>query len=134
SSRRRHTISKRDWSSDVCSSDLTSVPESLWLIGTRVALGIWRAGATLVPINHKLSGTEVAYLAEHSGISLGIVSEELAATASEAAPKIDWLTTNDDLTGSFDAAVGQAPAWEGVAVSEDDVAQILYTSGTVSRP
>src|SRR5699024_11245032 len=24
SSRRRHTISKRDWSSDVCSSDLTS--------------------------------------------------------------------------------------------------------------
>ncbi|HLR58525.1 MAG TPA: AMP-binding protein, partial [Beutenbergiaceae bacterium] len=98
------------------------------------ALGIWRAGATLVPINHKLSVTEVAYLAEHSGISLGIVSEELAATASEAAPEIDWLTTNDVLTGSFDAAVGQATAWEGVAVSEDDVAQILYTSGTVSRP
>src|SRR5699024_11274059 len=26
SSRRRHTISKRDWSSDVCSSDLVSPP------------------------------------------------------------------------------------------------------------
>src|SRR5699024_1147733 len=218
SSRRRHTRSKRDWSSDVCSSDLESCFNCLrkvnddtrpdlparWELpqesagtmdltamfestahkfphkealvfadtaatyaelleaskksaaalrdagvakGSRVgvmtfntpgfvvaALGIWRAGATLVPINHKLSGTEVAYLAEHSGISLGIVSEELAATASEAAPEIDWLTTNDDLTGSFDAAVGQAPAWEGVAVSEEDVAQILYTSGTVSRP
>src|SRR5699024_11431949 len=27
SSRRRHTISKRDWSSDVCSSDLTFLTE-----------------------------------------------------------------------------------------------------------
>src|SRR5207249_9663095 len=27
SSRRRHTRSKRDWSSDVCSSDLLSIPE-----------------------------------------------------------------------------------------------------------
>src|SRR6266704_6263117 len=27
SSRRRHTISKRDWSSDVCSSDLTGLDE-----------------------------------------------------------------------------------------------------------
>src|SRR5699024_11808456 len=26
-SRRRHTRSKRDWSSDVCSSDLTSAPD-----------------------------------------------------------------------------------------------------------
>src|SRR5437868_14591672 len=32
SSRRRHTISKRDWSSDVCSSDLTTNGEST--IGT----------------------------------------------------------------------------------------------------
>src|SRR5699024_11760542 len=28
SSRRRHTRSKRDWSSDVCSSDLSTEPES----------------------------------------------------------------------------------------------------------
>src|SRR5207249_5537191 len=28
SSRRRHTRSKRDWSSDVCSSDLEDVPET----------------------------------------------------------------------------------------------------------
>src|SRR5207249_8185300 len=29
SSRRRHTRSKRDWSSDVCSSDLSAHPEQL---------------------------------------------------------------------------------------------------------
>jgi len=98
------------------------------------ALGIWRAGATLVPINHKLSVGEVKFLAEHSKITLGIVAEELAATAKEAAPAIEWLTTNDDLSATFDDAVAQASPWEGVEVSEDDVAQILYTSGTVSRP
>src|SRR5207249_7688204 len=31
SSRRRHTRSKRDWSSDVCSSDLTPLTDSLLL-------------------------------------------------------------------------------------------------------
>src|SRR5699024_11832898 len=30
SSRRRHTISKRDWSSDVCSSDLIFGFQALW--------------------------------------------------------------------------------------------------------
>src|SRR5699024_11844385 len=31
SSRRRHTSSKRDWSSDVCSSDLHSVCLHIWI-------------------------------------------------------------------------------------------------------
>src|SRR5690625_7354857 len=31
SSRRRHTRWPRDWSSDVCSSDLRGTPSSLWL-------------------------------------------------------------------------------------------------------
>src|SRR5207247_3881911 len=34
SSRRRHTISTRDWSSDVCSSDLLGIPrENIRIIG-----------------------------------------------------------------------------------------------------
>lgn len=98
------------------------------------ALGIWRAGASLVPINHKLSATEVAYLADHASLGLGIVSEELESTAREAASGIEWLTTNDDLSASFDAAVAAAAPWEGNEVEESDIAQILYTSGTVSRP
>src|SRR5699024_10816910 len=39
SSRRRHTRSKRDWSSDVCSSDLVTVLRGLdGLVGVRLAL------------------------------------------------------------------------------------------------
>src|SRR5207249_5292616 len=33
SSRRRHTISKRDWSSDVCSSDLEPIKTEILVLG-----------------------------------------------------------------------------------------------------
>src|SRR5437868_11599792 len=41
SSRRPHTISKRDWSSDVCSSDLLAISRP------RQRLVLWRAGRSL---------------------------------------------------------------------------------------
>src|SRR5699024_12010194 len=40
SSRRRHTISKRDWSSDVCSSDLTHRYSAGWAYPTAAAGGV----------------------------------------------------------------------------------------------
>src|SRR5437588_10856793 len=55
SSRRRHTRSLCDWSSDVCSSDLTSrkVEDSstldLIVVGTKEALTMVEAGADQVP-------------------------------------------------------------------------------------
>src|SRR6476661_8925909 len=45
SSRRRHTRFKCDWSSDVCSSDLRDIRESLAWPGTwRMARRFWRTG------------------------------------------------------------------------------------------
>src|SRR5699024_4991573 len=43
SSRRRHTRSKRDWSSDVCSSDLEVMHTSIWAVGASLvgALVAW---------------------------------------------------------------------------------------------
>src|SRR5699024_5654512 len=61
SSRRRHTRSKRDWSSDVCSSDLVyCVPRSLWMIApsnagyeVRAFSSVWihRSAFMFVPID-----------------------------------------------------------------------------------
>ncbi|HLS01285.1 MAG TPA: AMP-binding protein, partial [Beutenbergiaceae bacterium] len=76
---------------------------------------------------------EVQYIANHSGMKLGIVSQELREVA-QAGADLEWMTTNDDLTGSFDEAVAVAEEWDGVEVDENDIAQILYTSGTVARP
>src|SRR5690606_39963171 len=60
SSRRRHTLFARDWSSDVCSSDLTTCaypgsPDSIEFIGTRGTARI--EGASMVAQFH--DGTEI---------------------------------------------------------------------------
>lgn len=100
------------------------------------AFGAWRVGATLVPVNHKMQTPEVAYLAEHANVTLGVVAGELAEIAAPANADITWLTTETAAAGlqSFDALCAAAEPWDGVAVAEDDIAQILYTSGTTSMP
>ncbi|MGG7510773.1 class I adenylate-forming enzyme family protein [Plantibacter sp. YIM 135249] len=109
------------------------------------AFGVWRAGATLVPINHKLTSPEVAYVLDHASISVGVVDVDLAQTAETASAAATsaqtrasgvatWLTTADDGTGRFDALVTDADEWDGIDVDEDAVAQVLYTSGTTSSP
>lgn len=98
------------------------------------AFGVWRAGAALVPINHRLTSPEVAYLSEHSGLSVAVVDEDLAASAQGGAPGIRWLVTNDTGTGDFDTLVASVQPWDGVTVAETDIGQVLYTSGTTSSP
>src|SRR5699024_11537976 len=50
SSRRRHTRSKRDWSSDVCSSDLLSLAARRWATASRNSSEFtafaWKPGST----------------------------------------------------------------------------------------
>lgn len=100
------------------------------------AFGAWFAGASLVPINHKLQAPEVEYLVEHAGARVGVVGNELAPIAIQAAPSIRWLSTEEAVDGieCFDALLGEVTPWEGVEVHEDDEAQVLYTSGTTSQP
>jgi feruloyl-CoA synthase len=103
------------------------------------AFGTWRAGGVLVPVNHKFQAPEIAYTVGHSGSRVGIVDAGLADLVRKAAPDVRWLTTaavdeTVDASDDFDALVASAQAWEGVAVAETDPAQILYTSGTTSRP
>src|SRR6266496_5481376 len=47
SSRRRHTRSLRDWSSDVCSSDLVREPIAEWVRGRYFAGGLTYSGHPL---------------------------------------------------------------------------------------
>ncbi|NDK23145.1 AMP-binding protein [Streptomyces sp. TR1341] len=98
------------------------------------AFGIWRAGAALVPVNHKLTAPELAYVARHSKLRVAVVAEELSGRVREGAPEVDVLTTDDTGGGEFDTLVAGAPEWEGVEVGPEAVAQVLYTSGTTGAP
>ncbi len=105
-----------------------------------------RAGAVIVPINFMLNEEEVAFILEHSGASrlctdaefVGVAQAAVARLAngpalwgmdSEAAAAPDDLPSLNQLArDSGRRSVGDnAPA-------SHDLAQIIYTSGTESRP
>jgi feruloyl-CoA synthase len=95
--------------------------------------GLWRCGAVLVPVNHKMTPPELAQIAANSRAVLGVVSDRLAETAQEGAPDIPWLTTGRE-PGTFEDAVAQAAAFTGPVADETDYAQVLYTSGSTGNP
>ncbi len=111
------------------------------------AFGLWRAGAVLVPVNHKLQAPEVARLVAHSGAVLGVADATLAPVVAAAAPQVRWLWTEASAVGQdsadaegtrehddFDALVAAAEPWDGVPPDQDTIAQVLYTSGTTAAP
>jgi len=98
-----------------------------------------RLGAISVPINFMLGPEEVAYILEHSGATGMLVEEALLPVARSAAGERvavrgvigagrhgwesfgDWAAHGDD-------------AEPGVEIGDDDPIQLMYTSGTESRP
>ena len=105
-----------------------------------------RLGAILTPINFMLHAAEVAFIIEHSSAVLCIVEDALCATMDEAiaishwkparrvyvrhtdtAPPVGWECADD----WFEQDSGQCAR---VDIDEDDPIQLMYTSGTESRP
>ncbi|MEM8941453.1 MAG: fatty acyl-CoA synthetase [Pseudomonadota bacterium] len=105
-----------------------------------------RAGGVLVPINFMLNADEVAYILEHSEAQVLCVDAEFAATGQKAAElagsiKKFWGLENEmgespaDLASLNElAASSTALGSDSVAVAGSDLAQIIYTSGTESKP
>jgi acyl-CoA synthetase (AMP-forming)/AMP-acid ligase II len=98
-----------------------------------------RLGAIFMPINWRLAGEEVAYIAAHAGARLVISEPELAPLADAARPHLPdarFVSVGGAPAGwtPFGAlrAAGEAPPIEPVA--GDDVHRLMYTSGTTARP
>ncbi|GAA5171227.1 acyl-CoA synthetase [Pseudonocardia eucalypti] len=94
-----------------------------------------RAGLVHVPINYNLTGDELAYLVEQSGASAILVDPALAGPV-EALPEppkqvLALRDTEDSLLAR--ASAGEVPHID-VPVADTDLVQLLYTSGTTSRP
>lgn len=103
-----------------------------------------RLGAVLVPVNFMLNAEEVRYILEHAGASVLCVDTASAAVALQAADGTAvrhrvWLPAEDASEAvpgllPFDALLADAAALVEPALEADALAQIIYTSGTESRP
>ncbi len=107
-----------------------------------------RLGAISVPINFMLGGAEVAYILSHAGASGLIVEDALLSTAqaaitiagAERAVRVRGVigALENDSQGGWEAVQSWMDHSEvvapDVALADDDPLQLLYTSGTESRP
>jgi fatty-acyl-CoA synthase len=109
-----------------------------------VRFALARLGAVLVPINFMLNAEEARFILEHSGATLLCVDSAFAALGAQAKTgtavrSMVWLPgeePSDSVAGlvTFDSLLGHGAAPPERAFSGGDLAQIIYTSGTESRP
>src|SRR5699024_11467585 len=103
SGRRRHTRSKRDWSSDVCSSDLAATP----------ALPVGVDPGDVAGIRITYTGTAIQRQAS-SAVTLDLALREAhrdtGADLSTETHTVDNVTTGSAAVADRDPAVDQATA------------------------
>jgi len=99
-----------------------------------------KLGACPVPVNFRLSPDEVAYVLRHSGSRAVITDEQLLPVALDAGAGgrpmvVTGGASTPHGTSSYDALVAAGSDHEpDVLVGEDDLAFLMYTSGTTGLP
>lgn len=111
----------------------------LWLA---IAFGVWRSGATLVPLSTFVTARELRDLAHHADVSLLLAQAQLrshsfasALQSLEGLPKLRGAVALDEATLDPSSVL---PSVSGHCANEDNrspepIACILYTSGTTGR-
>jgi len=105
-------------------------PEALILY-----LACLRCGAVYLPLNSSYTASELAYFISDAEPRLLICSEAKRETIVAALPGTELLTLGDDgRSGSLSREATSAPSgFADVNLSMNDLASILYTSGTTGR-
>ncbi len=98
--------------------------------------GAIKAGGVVVPVNHKLMAPEVEYILDHSEARILFFDGSLEPVVSKLSSRIKKISM-DTSVESYELMANLlegAPAFSEVTISDDDLAEILYTSGTTGKP
>ncbi len=111
----------------------------------KALFGIHRAGLVWVPINTMLGPGDMDYIMDHAGVRFALIDDNLHAQPDRRATlerrTVDLIAVN--LTGKAAAAglasfndliLGQSDIEPDIDIDDRDLAMIIYTSGTTSRP
>ena len=93
--------------------------------------------ATTAPLNPSYREDEFAFYLEDLGAKAIVLKNDYNGPARQAAEKLGLIVLNlipTSRAGEFTLAGPDANAAQDVTPTEDDVALILHTSGTTSRP
>jgi len=108
--------------------------------------GVIEAGAVLLPLNIRLSGSELAYILNDAGARVLFLQRQFLELVESFRPRLasvqafysldgeieeDWLTTQD-----YEALLAQAAPQRRdiMEVDENSLAELFYTSGTSAEP
>lgn len=111
----------------------------------KALFGIHRAGLVWVPINTMLGAGDMGYILDHAEVKFALIDDNLHAQPERRAAleQRGIALIAVDLTGkaadtglkSFGELIeGQSEIEPDVAFDDRDLAMIIYTSGTTSRP
>jgi long-chain acyl-CoA synthetase len=111
----------------------------------KALFGIHRAGLVWVPINTMLGPADMDYILDHAEVRFALIDDNLHAQADRRAALqqrgMDLVAV--DLTGTAKAAGleafndllrGHSEIEPDIEIDDRDLAMIIYTSGTTSRP
>jgi fatty-acyl-CoA synthase len=103
---------------------------------------VLQIGATLVPINYRLTADDFAYLIQHSGARVVCAHSDYLDAVDKIRPQIPKVEHFVALDGparqgwlDYETTLAASPAeFDRPVIRENDLATINYTSGTTSRP
>lgn len=116
---------------DRIAAQVAKTPEALALYGAAVALG-----AVFLPLNPAYTADEVSYFLGDATPRIFLCDPARQAALAPIAGRSGATLLTLDATGSgtvTDAAAGQKDVFDPVACGQDDLAALLYTSGTTGR-